>query len=254
VTTAVVTGSASGIGAATRAKLEAAGHRVVGVDIRCAEIVADLSKAAGRQAAIRDVLDACAGRIDRFVPCAGVNQSALLPTIASVNYFGTVELIDGLFDALRAGEAPACVAICSNSARMAPFDDTPYVRALLAGDEAGAHAALEDGGHGFLAYAGSKLAVGKAVRRRAAAWGEAGVRLNAVAPGATRTPLLEASLSDPQYGRFVKDLPVPLGRFAEADEIAGVIEFLLGPAAAFVHGSVWYADGGTDAFLRPNDF
>jgi NAD(P)-dependent dehydrogenase (short-subunit alcohol dehydrogenase family) len=254
VTTAVVTGSASGIGAATRARLEAGGHRVVGVDLRDAEIVTDLSSVSGRAEAIRDILEACAGRIDRFVPCAGVNQSAPLATVASVNYFGTIELIDGLLDALRAGEAPSCVAICSNSARMAPYDETPYVQALLAEDEAGAHAALADGGHGFLAYAGSKLAVGKAIRRRAKAWGEAGVRLNAIAPGATRTPLLESTLADPQYGRFAKDLPVPLGRFAEPEEIAEVIEFLLGPAAAFVHGAIWYADGGTDASLRPDDF
>ncbi|MGI9432799.1 MAG: SDR family oxidoreductase [Myxococcota bacterium] len=252
--TTVITGSASGIGAATRARLEAAGDRVIGVDLRDADILADLSEAEGRAAALREILTACDGRLDRFVPCAGVNQSLPLPTIASVNYFGTVELIDGLFDALRAGEAPACVAICSNSARMAPFDETPFVRALLAGDEAQAHAALEDGGHGFLAYAGSKLAVGKAVRHRADAWGKAGVRLNAIAPGATRTPLLESTLADPQYGRFAKDLPVPLGRFGEPEEIAGIIEFLLGPAAAFVHGAIWYADGGTDATLRPDDF
>lgn len=252
--TTVITGSASGIGAATRARLEAAGDRVIGVDLRDADVLADLSDAKGRADALREILTACNGRLDRFVPCAGVNQSLPLPTIASVNYFGTVELIDGLFDALQAGEAPACVAICSNSARMAPFDETPYVRALLAGDEAQAHAALADGGHGFLAYAGSKLAVGKAVRRRADAWGRAGVRLNAIAPGATRTPLLESTLADPQYGRFAKDLPIPLGRFGEPEEIAGVIEFLLGPATAFVHGAIWYADGGTDATLRPDDF
>jgi NAD(P)-dependent dehydrogenase (short-subunit alcohol dehydrogenase family) len=254
VTHAVVTGSASGIGAAVRERLEASGHRVVGVDLRDAEIEADLSKRDGRETALRGILDACDGRVDRFVPCAGVGQGAPLPVIASVNYFGTVELLDGLFDALRAGEAAACVAICSNSARMAPFDDTPYVQALLAGDEAGAHRALEDGGHGFLAYAGSKLALGQAIRRRAAEWAEAGVRLNAVAPGATMTPLLQQSIEDPVYGKFVTELRVPVGRYGEPHEIAGVIEFLLGPASEFVSGSIWYVDGGTDAALRPDEF
>ena len=52
---AVVTGSASGIGAAVRTRLEAAGHTVVGVDLRDAEIQADLSKADGRAAALREV-------------------------------------------------------------------------------------------------------------------------------------------------------------------------------------------------------
>ena len=254
MTTAVVTGSASGIGAALRTRLEASGHRVIGVDLRDAEIEVDLAQHAGRTEAVQRILDACGGRLDRFVPCAGVNQSLPLRTIASVNYFGTVELLDGLQGALRAGDDAACVALCSNSARMAPFDETPYVEALLAGDEAAAHRALDDGGNGFLAYAGSKLAIGKAVRRRAAAWGEAGVRLNAIAPGATRTPLLESTLADPVFGEHARKLPIPLGRFGEPDEIAGIIEFLLGPSAAFVHGAIWYADGGTDASLRTDAF
>ncbi|HEX2486481.1 MAG TPA: SDR family oxidoreductase [Myxococcota bacterium] len=252
---AAVTGSASGIGAAIGARLAGEGARVVGVDLRDADVVADLSTPGGRRAAVEGVLAACGGRLDRFVACAGLNTHvepmALIP---AVNYFGAVELLDGLLPALRVGREPAALAISSNSAQMAPFLETPYVQALLADDEPAAARALADAGNGFLAYAGSKLALAVALRRRAAAWGEAGVRLNAVAPGTTETPLLAATLAHPVWGRHARKLPVPLARFAHPDEIARVVCFLLSPAASFVHGSILYADGGTDAQLRSDRF
>jgi NAD(P)-dependent dehydrogenase (short-subunit alcohol dehydrogenase family) len=255
VTTAVVTGSASGIGAAVAARLRAEGGQVIGVDLRDAEVEGDLSNPAGREAALRAVLERCAGRVDRVVACAGLNTHVQpMHTIPAVNYFGAVAILDGLLPALRRGDAPAAVAISSNSAQMAPFLGTPYVQALLADDEAAARRALEDGGHGFLAYAGSKLALAIAVRRRAKAWGAAGVRLCGVAPGPTRTPMLEATLADPVFGRFARQLEIPTGGPGEPDDVAAVIGFLLSPAARFVHGSILYVDGGMDAAARPESF
>src|SRR5215475_456100 len=79
-----ITGSASGIGAATRARLERAGERVIGVDLRGAEVAADLSTGAGREQAIVGVRRASDGRLDGLVVCAGLGpQFEPWPTIVS---------------------------------------------------------------------------------------------------------------------------------------------------------------------------
>lgn len=253
--TAVVSGSASGIGAAVRARLEADGARVVGVDIRDAEVIADLAGEAGRREAIAQVLEACSGTLDRLVLCAGLGAHVEpIASIAIVNYFGTVDLLDGLLPALETGAQPAAVAVCSNSAQMAPLDDHPLVGALLDHDEAAVLAALENGGDGFTAYAGSKMALGRAVRRRARAWGDAGVRLNAIAPGPVETPLLQRGREHALYGEAIKSLSPPLGRLATPEEIADFIWLMLGRHSAYMHGSVVYVDGGHDAELRPEKF
>jgi NAD(P)-dependent dehydrogenase (short-subunit alcohol dehydrogenase family) len=250
-----VSGCATGIGAAVRAEFEAAGDTVIGIDLRGdAEVIADLSAPQGRADAVAAVLEHCGGRLDRLVLCAGLGGHTADPAIvAALNYFGAVALLDGLLPALSQGNAPAAVVICSNSAQLAPsIGDWPLVAALLDGDEARARelAALAGGQASYIA---SKNAVGRAVRRRAGTWGEAGVRLNAVAPGTTRTPLVETALETPD-GKAIRAFPVPLGRWAEPQEIARVVAFLLGPEAGFVHGAVWYVDGGSDALTRPDRF
>lgn len=250
-----VSGSATGIGAAVRARLEADGARVIGIDLRDVEVCADLSGADGRRRAVGKTADACSGVLDGLVLCAGVGGHVADPrVVAAVNYFGAVRLLDGLLPALRRGLEPAAVVIASNSAQLAPeIGDWPLVQTLLADDE---KRALDLAGEssGQSVYIASKNAVGRAVRRRAAEWGEAGVRLNAVAPGTTRTPLLEGALDTPGDGDAIRAFPVPLGRWARPEEIAGVVGFLMGPEASFVHGAVWYVDGGSDAMTRPDRF
>ncbi len=78
--------------------------------------------------------------------------------------------------------------------------------------------------------------------------------MNAVAPGPVDTPLLQGGLETPGDGDAIRAFKVPLGRFGRPEEIAGVVKFLLGPAASFVHGAVWYADGGADANVRPDRY
>lgn len=252
--TAVVTGAASGIGRSVREQLEARGDRVIGVDLSGVEINVDLSKPAGRRKAVDQALSQSGGTIDRLVVAAGVGghvpDGAL---VAAVNYFGAVDILDGLRPALEGRDQAAAVAVCSNSAQLGDPEHHPIVAKLLEHDEA---AALEEIGStpGSMVYGLSKHALSRAVRRRAAEWGAAGVRLNGIAPGQTQTPLFEGSAKHPVLGKFVDDMPIPLGRRATPEEMAGIIVFLLSDAASYFHGSIVWADGGTDAVLRPDGF
>ncbi|MGZ4756546.1 MAG: SDR family NAD(P)-dependent oxidoreductase, partial [Acidimicrobiia bacterium] len=132
--TVVVTGSASGMGAATRARLEADGQRVIGVDIRDADIVADLGTAEGREAAIDAVVARTDGVIDGLVTWAGVAGLTDTPgsVLASVNYFGSTALLAGLRPALARGDRPAAVAISSNSTTIQPKIPMDVVELCLA--------------------------------------------------------------------------------------------------------------------------
>jgi NAD(P)-dependent dehydrogenase (short-subunit alcohol dehydrogenase family) len=252
--TTVVTGSASGMGAATAARLEAAGQRVLGIDVRDADIVADLGTAEGRQHAIDEVAARSGGSIDGLVTWAGLPGLTDRPgsLLVSVNYFGTVTLLDGLRPLLANGDRPAAVAISSNSTTVQPDVPMDVVRRCLAGDEEGARAAA-DAASSLASYPATKLAIAWWVRQQApsAAWAGAGITLNAIAPGAVETPLLQASREDPTVGHFIDAFPIPLGRRGTADEVAAFAAFLLGPDARFFCGSVLFVDGGTDAQARP---
>jgi NAD(P)-dependent dehydrogenase (short-subunit alcohol dehydrogenase family) len=261
--TVVVTGAASGMGAAVRQRMLADGCQVIGVDLRDADILADLSTAQGRAAAIDAVLSRSGGRIDQLVCCAGLGPHVDPATlVASVNYFGVVALLDGLFEALCQGSDPGAVVVSSNSATLQSWEGSPLRDAYLAGDEAGVLAMVAAAGRaeatrdqaGYIAYASSKHAVTAAARQRAATWGHAGVRLNVVAPGAVETPLLQAGLNDPRYGDAIRDFVSPLGRRARPEEVAALIAFLCGPEAAYLHGNVVFIDGGLDAAQRPLQF
>jgi NAD(P)-dependent dehydrogenase (short-subunit alcohol dehydrogenase family) len=250
--TVAVTGSASGLGAAVRERLEVAGARVIGVDLRDADIVADLSVPDGREAAIGAVLTACGGVLDGLVPCAGLGpQVPDHALITSVNYFGFAATVDGLFPALQRGTDAAAVAISSNSTTLDPTVDPTLVDACVAGDEAAARARADEL-EGWSVYASTKTAVARTVRRKVEEWGAAGVRINAVAPGPFESPLLQGGREHPVLGQFIDALPVPTGRIGEPDEVAAVIEFLLSPAASYVHGSILFVDGGIDATVRPD--
>ena len=256
---AVITGSASGIGAATRALFEQAGVSVIGIDIEDAEITADLSTKAGRESAIAGVKQLCGHAIDSFVACAGLATYVRpLSLIPSVDYFGAIDLLDGLFGLLQRGTDPAAVVILSNSAQWLGIDETPYIQALLAHNEDEAMRIVDDIDDPDLAsgmaYVGSKLVLGRAIRQRASAWGEAGVRLNGVAPGNTRTPMLEGVLQDPFTRDGVESMKIPLGRLAEPEEVAKLISFLCSSDASYIHGSIYYIDGGIDAYILPSSF
>lgn len=254
--TVAVTGAASGMGAATKRLLEAGGQRVIGADLRDADVIADLATVEGRAAAIEAIAQRCDGALDGLVTWAGLAGLSHLPgsLLASVNFFGTVDLLDGLRPLLAAGDRPAAVAVSSNSTTCQPGVPLGLVDRCLDGDEAAARAAADEAGP-LATYPATKLAVARWVRRHAPteAWAGAGITLNAVAPGAVETAMLQATRDDEVIGGFVDDFPVPVGRRGTADELAAFVTFVLGPDARFLCGSVLFVDGGTDALLRADD-
>jgi NAD(P)-dependent dehydrogenase (short-subunit alcohol dehydrogenase family) len=255
--TICVTGSASGMGAATAARLRGDGHRVLGVDQRDADVVTDLSTREGREAAIAGVGDAADGALDGLVTFAGLGplpgRSGALLT--SVNYFGSVELLAGLRPLLANGRDAAAVAISSNSTTCQPGVPQDLIEACVAGDEPLARDLGEAGGS-IVAYPASKTAIARFVRRHAPTddWIGSGIRLNAIAPGLIDTPLTAEGKADPELGPLLDGFPIPVGRPGRPEEIAILVDYLLSPLAGFFCGSVVFCDGGTDALLRSDDW
>ncbi len=250
----VISGSASGIGQATKRKMESEGYRTICIDIRDADIIADLSTAEGRQQAIDRALEIAGGEIDAVVLSAGLSGlSSAADVTLSLNYFGSVELFDAFRPAME-GRTNACaIGLVSNSSQFDIDYDDELVLALLAGDEARSIELVQQRDRGA-AYRYSKHALARAIRHRAVEWGPLGVRINAIVPGMTQTPMVEDILKDEEFGQFAELLPIPLGRKGTAEELAGAISFLLSDAASYVSGMMMWVDGGTDAAVRPDRF
>ena len=218
----LVTGGASGIGAATCRLLGDAGWDVVAADITLSgEVVAmDVTD----EAAWDRVLDEL-GPLGGLVNCAGIRtRGAIVDTELGdferhlrVNVVGTWLGIRGFLRRHQPGTAGAIVNVSSVNAEIAVPDQAHYVA--------------------------SKGAVSALTRAAAVEAAPLGVRVNAVAPGPVRTPMTAERLGNPEQAAWL-DARVPMGRVAEPAEIAEVISFLLSEKASYVTGEVLFTDGG----------
>lgn len=251
--TYVVTGSASGIGAATTAALKEQGHRVVGVDIRDADVVADLSSPEGRRAMVERVGEITGGVLDGVVANAGL-MAPTAPTVA-VNYYGAVGTLEGLRPLLAASPAPRAVATVSGALLVGP--DVELLDALLDGEEAtalGIAHRIEAVPEGERIYATSKRALARWVRRAAPTpeWAGNGIALNAVAPGFVATPMVAEYLAAGGASARATSL-MPLGGIADADELAAPIVWLVSEQNSQLCGQVIFVDGGIEVVARGDD-
>ena len=239
--TAIVTGSASGIGAATVLELARLGYSTVGIDLqlpaaqavarqaalvggRHLAILADVANEAGLIAAFDEALHFL-GHLDALVTCAGVSDTTPFMDL-EVDTFRRVHDVNVIGTFLCVREA---------ARRMGPGGRICTVASV---------AGLRGGGlMGTAAYASSKGAVLALTKNAARSLAPMGICVNTLAPGATLTPMIAEAWSDPQRRAMVESMSA-LNRTAEPKEMAAAIAFLLSPQASSITGATLVADNG----------
>lgn len=236
--TILVTGAASGIGAACVQRLAAEGAAVVAIDLQQPDVD---TIAAGREqvwgvavdvADRAQVLDVVAqaerkfGHLHGLVNSAGIRGIGTLldcepedwRRVLSVNLDGTFHMCQAFARALRAAQRPGAIVNVSSTSGIA-------------------------GTRNRVSYSSSKFGVAGLTRSMAIDLAALGIRVNAVAPGMTRTPLVADLFTGPGSAERIQAAQ-PLGRAGEPSEIAAAITFLLSDDASFIHGVVLPVDGG----------
>lgn len=222
----LVTGAASGIGAAVCTLLEERGSEVVRADVVEAPGVLPLDVA--DEAAWERTLDA-AGDLTGVVNCAGVRTRAPL-----------IDLPVEEFDRLMAIHARGSFLAVRCPARRWLAAGTSGSVVTIASVVA-THAVP-----GQIHYVASKTAVAGVVRAAAAELASSGIRVNAIAPGVIRTPMTADRLGDPDQHEWLRRR-VPAERVGEPQEIAEAAVWLLSDATAYVNGVVLPVDGAWTA-------
>jgi NAD(P)-dependent dehydrogenase (short-subunit alcohol dehydrogenase family) len=221
--TALVTGGASGIGLEVAGRLRDAGHDVVVWDLKGGDIGCDVSDPGAVSAAMEQTVREH-GTPTRVVTCAGVGASGLLlkqayaewERVLSVNLTGTFLTIRAAAQAMvEAGEGGSIVSVSSISGTVADRD--------------------------MGAYCVSKAGVDMLVKVAAVEWGSYGIRVNAVGPGVTRTPMLAKPEQLPGWVEGLSERTA-LGGVGAAADVAGAIVGVL--ELPWVTGQIVHADGG----------
>lgn len=253
--TYVVTGSASGIGAATAQILKERGNTVVGVDIHDAEIVADLSTPAGRRHAATKAIELADGSLDAVVACAGLAHP--IAKTVSVNYFGMTEFLGAIAPTLANSAAPRA-AVISSMASLMPNDPALVEAMCVDDDEIKAAARAQElvdvgGGMEQLIYGSTKRAISRWVRREApkAEWAGACIPLNAIGPGIVKTPMTADMISTAEARAGLDQVvPMPCNYYLEPEQVAYLLIWLTSVENTHVTGQTIYIDGGSDVVLR----
>ena len=233
---ALVTGAAGGIGAAIVRRFVADGARVLAVDVYAdglarlrAEVpgiatsTADIATQSGVEGAL-DALHAAFGRLDILVNNAGIGgpRTKRLHELALEDY-----------DAVMATNLRAPLALTRAVLPMMMAQGSGAIVNLAS--PAGFHAVPRVG-----PYSISKAGMVMLTKQTAKEYAEDGIRCNAVAPGVTRTPILD-DLPEAHLGQIVA--MIPQGRTADPAEIAAMIAFLASDQASYVNGAVIFVDG-----------
>ncbi|MBN9523497.1 3-oxoacyl-ACP reductase FabG [bacterium] len=239
---ALVTGGSRGIGRAVVQKLAAEGAKVAfvyrGSQQAAEELEKTVAAAGGVAKAIQaDVADPAAarrvvdgvladwGRVDILVNNAGVIRDGLFVRMEPENWKTVLDTnLNGTFYFCRA--VADQMALKQRSGRIINVSS-------VAADHVNA---------GQTNYAASKGAVNSFTRALAVELGSRSVTVNAVAPGFIETDMSEVVRA--KGGDFIAKKLVPLRRLGKPEDIAGVVAFLAGPAAAYVTGQVLTVDGG----------
>ncbi|ANY24911.1 SDR family NAD(P)-dependent oxidoreductase [Gordonia terrae] len=232
--TAIVTGAAGGIGSAIAAGLTREGMHVVGLDadgrvddlmgsMGGSAVCGDLTDAAVSQAAI-DAAITRTGRLDVIVNAAGIQKRT-----------DAIDISDDDFDRLLEVNVSSAFRLIRQATKSLVETKGSVVNvASLSADRAVP---------GIVPYGATKSALTQLSKGLAVELGKYGIRVNAVAPGYIETAMTADVLGEAEF-RDAKLTRIPLQRFADGDDVADVVTFLVSDAARYVTGVVLPVDGG----------
>jgi NAD(P)-dependent dehydrogenase (short-subunit alcohol dehydrogenase family) len=241
----IVTGAASGMGAATAQILVDLGAEVHTIDINKPEITGLASYTEcdlGQPEQIHATVDKIGAIVNALFNCAGVPNTFPGLEVMRVNFCGLRELTEAVVPRMIEGSAIACIASTAgigwmqNLGLLSELLATPDFEGALAWCEAHPKELAN-------AYGLSKEAINAYTAVRSFALAAQGIRLNCVNPGPTDTPMM------PEFEKaigkqYMDDFPIPLGRHAVAEEQAWPMVFLNSARSSFVTGTQFECDGG----------